>query len=93
MLSFTLTHLELQVVNDAGDAEADQEYVGEDERSGGVDNLLDLFARGAGLTGLSDRRKVKETLIILEFYGVNAYRPQPRRIWLKFKMAAAAFEA
>lgn len=47
------THLEGQVGDDAGHSEAHQQQVGEDEGAGGVDNLLDLLSRAAGLTRLS----------------------------------------
>lgn len=49
-------HLEGEVGDDAGDSEANQQQVGEDEGSGGVDDLLDLFVRAAGLAGLPDQR-------------------------------------
>lgn len=45
-------HLEGQVVDDAGESEDNQQQVGEDEGSGGVDDLLDLFVGSAGLAGL-----------------------------------------
>lgn len=48
------THLKGQVRNDAGDSKANQEQVGEDESSGGVDNFLDLFVRATRLTGLPE---------------------------------------
>lgn len=47
-------HLEREVGDDAGDSEANQQEVGEDEGSGGVDDLLDLFIGSAGLAGLPD---------------------------------------
>lgn len=56
MFVFLLTHLKLQVGNDAGDSEANQEQIGEDEGSGGIHDLLDLFAGAAGLTGLPEGR-------------------------------------
>lgn len=50
-------HLEGEVGDDAGDSEANQQQVGEDEGSGGVDDLLDLFIRSAGLAGLPGERR------------------------------------
>lgn len=49
-------HLEGKVGDDAGDSEANQQQVGKDEGSGGVDDLLDLLIRSAGLAGLPDER-------------------------------------
>lgn len=45
-------YLKRQVGDDAGDSEADEEEVGEDEGSGGVDNLLNLLVRSSGLSRL-----------------------------------------
>ena len=45
-------YLKGKVRDDAGDSEANQEQVGEDEGPGGIDDLLDLFVRAAGLTRL-----------------------------------------
>lgn len=49
-------HLEGEVGDDAGDPEDNQQQVGEDEGSGGVDDLLDLLIGSAGLAGLPDER-------------------------------------
>lgn len=49
-------YLEGEVGDDAGDSEDNQQQVGEDEGSGGVDDLLDLFIGSAGLAGLPDQR-------------------------------------
>lgn len=49
-------HLQREVGDDAGDSEANQQQVGEDEGSGGVDDLLDLLVGSAGLAGLPDER-------------------------------------
>lgn len=48
-------YLQWEVGDDAGDSEAHEKQVGEDEGSGGVDNLLDLFVRTPWLTGLPDQ--------------------------------------
>lgn len=45
-------YLERQVRDDAGDSKPHQKQVGEDEGSGGVDDLLDLLAGATRLTGL-----------------------------------------
>lgn len=45
-------HLEGEVGDDAGDSEANQQQVGEDESSSGVDDLLDLLVGSARLAGL-----------------------------------------
>lgn len=50
------SHLEGQVGDDAGESEDHQQQVGEDEGSGGVDDLLDLFVGSAGLAGLPGER-------------------------------------
>lgn len=47
-------YLKRQVRDEAGDSEANQEQVGEDEGSGGVGDLLDLFVGATGLTGLPE---------------------------------------
>lgn len=47
------THLKGQITDDARHSKANQQQVCEDEGSGGVDDLLDLFARAAGLAWLS----------------------------------------
>lgn len=48
-------YLKMQVGYDASDSKANQEQVGEDEGSGGVDDLLNLFVWAAGLTKLPER--------------------------------------
>ncbi len=47
-----LVYLKGQVRDDAGDSKANQQQVGEDEGSGGVDDLLNLFVGATGLTWL-----------------------------------------
>lgn len=59
--SLQYAHLKGQVRDDARHSKANQEQVGEDEGSGGIDDLLDLFAGAAGLTGLS--AEVQSTVI------------------------------
>lgn len=59
------THLKGQVRDDARHSKAHQEQVGEDEGSGGVDDLLDLFARAAGLTGLSAEQQTANLRLLL----------------------------
>lgn len=61
-LQCVLGHLERQVRDDAGDSEADQKQVGENEGSGGVDDLLDLFVRPSGLTGLPGEKERHKTV-------------------------------
>lgn len=61
-LQCVLRHLERQVRDDAGDSEADQKQVGENEGSGGVDDLLDLFVRPTGLTGLPGEKQRRKTV-------------------------------
>lgn len=51
--SLQSTHLKGQIRDDARHSKANQQQVCEDEGSGGVDDLLDLFARAAGLAWLS----------------------------------------
>ena len=46
---FTL-YLEGKVRDDTSESKANQEQVGENESSGGVGDLLDLFAGATGLT-------------------------------------------
>lgn len=67
--SLQYTHLKGQVRDDARHSKANQEQVGEDEGSGGIDNLLDLFARAAGLTWLSaeEQSTVIRLLLFLFF--------------------------
>lgn len=62
VLQCVLGHLERQVRDDAGDSEADQKQVGENEGSGGVDDLLDLFVRPTGLTGLPGEKERHKTV-------------------------------
>lgn len=45
-------HLEGKVGDDAGDSEANQQQVGEDEGPGGVGDFLDLFVGSARLARL-----------------------------------------
>lgn len=59
-------HLEGQVGDDAGDSEANQQQVGEDEGSGGVDDLLDLLVGSAGLAGLPGEGKGRRKLNALD---------------------------
>lgn len=46
------THLKGQIRDDARHSKTNQQQVCEDEGSGGVDDLLDLFAGAAGLAWL-----------------------------------------
>lgn len=48
-------YLKLQVRDEADGSKADQEQVSEDEGSGGVDDLLNLFVGATGLTRLPIR--------------------------------------
>lgn len=52
-------YLKGQVRDDACDSKANQEQVGEDEGPRGIDDLLDLFARGTGLTRLPKGKRVE----------------------------------
>lgn len=62
------THLKGQVGDDAGHSEAHQQQVGKDEGSGGVDNLLDLLARAAGLTRLSAGQQATIIRLLLSLF-------------------------
>lgn len=62
------THLKGQVRDDARHSKANQEQVGEDEGSGGVDDLLDLFARAAGLTRLSAEQRTTIIRLLLSLF-------------------------
>lgn len=67
------THLKGQVRDDTRHSKANQEQVGEDEGSGCVDDLLDLFARAAGLTRLSAEQTttiIRLLLFLLCFFSV-----------------------
>lgn len=57
-----VVYLKWQVRDDARDSKADQQQVGEDEGSGGVDDLLDLLVRAARLTRLPDGTGILDVL-------------------------------
>lgn len=61
-------YLKWQVRDDAGDSKANQEQVGEDEGSGGVDDLLDLFVGAAGLTRLPDKTEQNRVRLFFNLY-------------------------
>lgn len=65
MSSMRHTHLNWQVRDDARHSKANQEQVGEDEGSGGVDDLLDLFSRAAGLARLSAEQQATIIRLLL----------------------------
>lgn len=64
-------YLEGQVRDDAREPKANQQQVGEDEGSGGVDDLLDLFVRATRLTGLPNGTEILD--ILHSIYTLEIY--------------------